>query len=257
MTNLHYLDPHPTGTPAVFLLHGLGANCSSWTLQFEPLIEAGLRPIAPDLPGFGSSPYAGGGWSFKQMAQELASLQAELKTGPLFVIGLSMGGVVAQQFALDFPELVKRLILVSTFCVLRPENLSQWGYFLERLLLVHTIGLKKQAGVVSRRVFPGAGQEMLRKMAEEQIAAADPRAYRAAMRALGLFDAQQRLKKLHLPTLVITGADDSTVSPARQKLLAESIKGARQITIPKAGHAVTIDQHAAFNQAMLEFLIEN
>jgi 3-oxoadipate enol-lactonase len=254
MPKLNFLDPNPSGSPAVFLLHGLGANCASWTLQFEPLIAAGLRPVAPDLPGFGLSAYDGRGWSFKRVARELAELQTELETGPAHWIGLSMGGVIAQEFALNYPERVRKLMLVSTFCVLRPENLSQWGYFAQRLILVHALGLKQQAKVVAKRVFPNPEQETLRQMAEAQIAAADPRAYRAAMRALGLFNARQRLNNLRLPTLVVTGAEDSTVSPARQKMLVEAIPGASQIVIPGGGHGVTIDQFEAFNRAMLNFL---
>ena len=188
------------------------------------------------------------------MARELAELQTELETGPAHWIGLSMGGVIAQEFALNYPEQVRKLMLVSTFCVLQPENLTQWLYFAQRLVLVHTLGLKQQARVVAKRVFPNPEQSALRQMAEEQIAAADPRAYRAAMRALGLFNSRQRLKNLRIPTLVVTGAEDSTVSPARQKMLVEAIPGANQVILPQGGHGVAIDQFEAFNRVMLNFL---
>jgi pimeloyl-ACP methyl ester carboxylesterase len=69
MTKLHFLDPNPTGRPTVLLLHGLGADGSSWTLQLPPLIEAGFRPIAPDAPGFGKSPYDGKGWSVRKLVK--------------------------------------------------------------------------------------------------------------------------------------------------------------------------------------------
>jgi pimeloyl-ACP methyl ester carboxylesterase len=255
MGGLYFLDPNHAGSPAVLLLHGLGANSSSWTLQFDPLIAAGMRPLAPDAPGFGQSRYDGRGWSFKRVAAALAGLLNELHTGPVHVVGLSMGGVIAQQFVFDYPELVRKLVLVSTFSVLRPENLSQWGYFLQRVVVVHTLGLKQQSEIVARRVFPDAGQETLRKMAAEQIESADPRAYRAAMRSLGLFNSQRRLKEIKAPTLVITGECDSTVSPARQKLLADGIPNAKQVIIPNAGHAVAIDQFETFNKALLEFLM--
>lgn len=254
MTNLHFLDPNPAGSPAVLLLHGLGSNGSMWTLQFEALIGLGMRPIAPDVPGFGDSRYDGRGWSLRRVANELASLLDELETGPAHVVGLSMGGVIAQQFALDFPERVCKLALVSTFCVLRPNSLSQWLYFFQRLVVVHLLGLERQSKLVARRVFPGPGQESLREMAAAQIASADPRAYRAAMRALGLFDSRRRLKQIRVPALVITGERDSTVSPARQKTLADGIPGARQVVIPDGGHAVAIDQEAAFNRVLLDFL---
>lgn len=253
-TRLHFLDPHPTGSPAVLLLHGLGANGSMWALQFNDLIAAGYRPIAPDAPGFGDSPYDGRGWNFRRVAADLAALLRELEAGPAYVVGLSMGGVIAQQFALDYPDLVRKLVLVSTFTVLRPSSLSQWLYFFQRLVVVHLVGLEQQSRIVARRVFPAPEQESLRKMATAQIARADPRAYRAAMRYLGLFDSRRRLKEILVPTLVITGERDTTVFPARQKMLADGIPGARQVILPGGGHAVAIDQAEAFNRELLGFL---
>ncbi len=254
MPQLNFLDPHPAGSPAVLLLHGLGANGSMWSLQFDDLIAAGYRPIAPDAPGFGDSPYDGRGWNFGRVAAHLAALLRELETGPAHVVGLSMGGVIAQQFALDYPALTRKLVLVSTFSVLRPSTLSQWLYFLQRLVVVHLVGLEQQSKIVARRVFPLPEQEALRQMAAAQIARADPRAYRAAMRHLGLFDSRRRLNEIRVPTLVITGECDSTVSPARQKFLAEGILNARQVVLPGGGHAVAIDQAEAFNRVLLEFL---
>lgn len=254
MTKLHFLDPHPGGSPAVLLLHGLGANGSMWTLQFDDLIAAGYRSLAPDAPGFGDSPYDGRGWNFRRVAADLAALLRELETGPAHVVGLSMGGVLAQQFALDYPGLVRKLVLVSTFAVLRPRSLSQWLYFLQRLMVVHLAGLEQQSKIVAQRVFPAPEQKSLREMAAAQIARADPRAYRAAMRHLGLFDSRRRLREIRVPTLVISGGHDTTVSPAQQKILAEGIPGARQIVVPEGGHAVAIDQAAAFNRVLLEFL---
>jgi pimeloyl-ACP methyl ester carboxylesterase len=251
---MHFLDPGKPGNPGVLFLHGLGANGTSWALQLDVLIEAGFRPIAPDLPGFGESAYDGCGWNFRRMAALLAELVSELGAAPVHLVGLSMGGVVAQQFTLDHPQLVRSLTLVSTFSVLRPRNFSQWLYFIQRFVVVHTLGLEQQSKLVSRRVFPDPGQEGLRRMAEAQIASADPRAYRAAMRCLGLFDSRKRLGEIKVPTLVISGADDSTVPLERQTRLAESIPGARQVVIPKAGHAPAIDQAEIFNCHLLEFL---
>lgn len=188
------------------------------------------------------------------MAAELAALLQERETGPVHIVGLSMGGVIAQQFALDFPALTRKLVLVSTFSVLRPKDLSQWWYFLQRLLVVHLVGMESQARIVARRVFPHPGQEALREMAAAQIARSDPRAYRAAMRQLAWFDSRPRLHELRVPVLVVTGGRDTTVSPERQRLLAEAIRGARQVLLPEGGHALSIDQAEAFNRVLLEFL---
>lgn len=251
---MHYLDPGNPDNPGVLLLHGLGADGTSWSLQLDALVSAGFRPIAPDLPGFGQSAYDGQGWRFKRVAGLLADLVSGLNAAPVHLVGLSLGGVVAQQFALDYPQHVRKLVLVSTFSVLRPKNFSQWFYFIQRFLVVHTLGLEQQAKLVSKRVFPNPEHAELRRMTEEQIASADPRAYRAAMRCLGLFDSRKRLAAINIPALVITGADDSTVPPAAQTLLAQSIPSARQVVIPNAGHAAAIDQAEIFNRHLLEFL---
>lgn len=256
MTKLHFLDPNPDHAPVVLLLHGLGANASSWSLQFDALGMAGLRSLAPDVPGFGASTYDGRGWSFRRVAVDLADLVKEFNFGPVYVVGLSMGGVIAQQFSLDYPQLVQKLVLVSTFSELRPSSFSQLVYFAQRMLVVHTIGLKVQSKIVSGRIFPKPEQEALREMAEKQIASADPRAYRAAMRNLGLFSSRHRLKEIKAPTLVISGANDTTVDIVHQKMLADGIAGARQVIIPNGGHAVAIDQFEAFNEVLLGFLAE-
>lgn len=256
MTKLHYLDTNPTGNPAVLLLHGLGADASSWTLQIPSLTSAGFRPIAVDIPGFGQSPYDGRGWSIRRVARDAADLLDELQTGPAHVLGLSMGGTVAQQFALDTPHLTRRLVLVSTFAVLRPDNLSGWLYFIQRFFLVNTLGLPAQAKVVAQRVFPDPRHEELRKILVETISRADPRAYRKAMASLGLFNSMKWLSKINAPTLVVTGEDDTTVNPARQRLLVEGIPNVRQVIIPDAGHAVPVDQPDLFNQELVAFLGE-
>ena len=109
--------------------------------------------------------------------------------------------------------------------------------------------------MVARRVFPDPKDQQLREMYLAVVRRADPRAYRRAMTALGLFDSRKRLHEIQAPTLVVTGADDSTVSPARQKLLAQDIPWSRQVIIQNAGHAVSVDQAEQFNQALVEFLL--
>lgn len=253
--NLYYLDPQPDGKPAVLLLHGLGANSSSWQLQMPALVEVGFRPLALDIPGFGRSRLPGK-WSIVRAAAAAAGLLQDLNTGPAFVVGISMGGTVGLQFALDYPQLVKKLVLVNTFAHLRPAQPGGWLYFAWRFVLVHTLGLDTQARFVSKRIFPGTDQEFLRHELIAQISQADPGAYRAAMRSLGLYDARTRLDELKMPVLVVTGEKDTTVPLHVQRDLAEGIPKAHQVKIAGAGHAVTVDQPGAFNAALLDFIQE-
>jgi pimeloyl-ACP methyl ester carboxylesterase len=251
---LHYLDPNPNGHPGVLLLHGLGADATSWTLQLAPLAEAGFRPLALDAPGFGKSPYDGHGWGIQRVVDETAALLRELKTESVHVVGISMGGIIAQQLAFDHPELVEKLVLVNTFSVLRPRTVSRWIYFRLRLLMVQTVGVPRQAKLVARRIFPKPDQEFMRQQLIASISQADPRAYRLAMGSLKNFNSSNKLSTLRMPVLVISGGSDTTVDIQDQKILAQGISGARHVIIPGGGHGVSVDSYETFNRELITFL---
>lgn len=254
MSNIHYLDPGDQNSKPVLLLHGLGVDGSSWVLQFPALISAGFRPIAVDIPGFGNSPIGNKKWNIERVSRDLADFLKVNNYYPVHIVGLSMGGTIAQQITLEFPNLVSRLVLANTFSILRPTTIRGWFYFVQRFLLVQTLGLPVQAIFVAHRIFPSAEQEILRREMISQICKADPRAYRAAMRSLGLFNSRKRLHEIKIPTLVITGAQDTTVQPDHQSKMAGWIPGARQVIMKDAGHAASVEFPDEFNSLLLEFL---
>jgi 3-oxoadipate enol-lactonase len=254
--SISYIDLNPNGKHAILLLHGLGTNGASWQLQFNPLIEAGYRVIAPDLPGFGKSDFTGRRWTMRSVAALLKHLLDRLELSKAVVAGISMGGTIALQFGLDFPQQTERLVLVNTFATLRPDRLNGWYYLLKRFLIVVLRGAPQQASVVAERLFPGPDQAPLRQVLIDQIAQTDRKVYRSAMLGLGLFDARPRLKSLSAPTLVISGKNDSTVPLKNQNALAGDIPGAQRLIVPDAGHAVIVDQPAAFNRGLIAFLTQ-
>lgn len=251
---IHYLDENSSSLKTVLLLHGLGANSQSWLFQTPALHQEGYRTIAPDAPGFGKSTYPGGRATIALFAQPLASLIGSLGLRNVTIVGISMGGTLALQLALDHPEWVSRLVLVNTFAHLNVSSPRVLPYFLLRFILVHTLGIQTQAKAVARRIFPDPDQEILRQGLIEQVIQADPRAYRAAMRALGRFDVRNRLQEIDLPTLVVTGSQDTTVPIEAQNDLAQRIVDAKHIFIEGAGHAVTVEKPDQFNQVLVEFL---
>jgi pimeloyl-ACP methyl ester carboxylesterase len=253
---LHYFQSAKQTRQTILLLHGLGASCASWSLQIPVLEAAGYSILAPDARGFGQSSYPGGNTSIAEMSADFAALLDRLKTGPVDVVGISMGGTHALQLAISRPELVGKLVLVNTFSRLRPSSPNEWFYFAIRFVLVHTLGLNLQAQTVAQRIFPGPEQDEFRKAFLEEIMQADPRGYRAAMRALAGFNADPNLASIHCPTLVITSSDDTTVNPNIQKALVQGIPNARQVLVDNAGHAVIATQAEKFNQILLAFLRE-
>jgi len=251
--SLHYQDANPAGSETVLLLHGLGADSTSWQLQVPALVEAGYRVLVPDLRGFGRSSYPGHS-TIPDMARDVAGLLQQLEIDAVQTVGLSMGGTVALQLALDHAALVQGLVLVNTTARLRPYRLDGWLSYGVRYIALWGMGYHAQARLVARRTFPQAHQEELRQAFCAQILRAHPPAYRAALRALGCFNVQPRLGEIRVPTLVVTGAHDATIAPALQQLLVDGIHEARQIVVADGGHAVSADQPAAFNRLLVEFL---
>jgi 3-oxoadipate enol-lactonase len=250
---IHFLEENRQGAATVLLLHGLGATSGSWQEVMRWLGESGFRVLAPDMPGFGDSSYPGH-TSIAEMARDTAELLERLEAGPAHVVGISLGGTVAQQLALDHPRRVRSLVLINTFARLCPEGLRAWVYFMLRLFLVHTLGLGVQARLVGRYMFPRPEQAELRRQLYEQVIRANPRAYRATMRALWRFDVEERLSEIKTPTLIVTGAQDTTVSPKNQQILVAQIAGARHVAVANANHAVPADQPEEFRRVLAEFL---
>jgi 3-oxoadipate enol-lactonase len=252
--DIHYLDENPAGHASIILFHGLGANCTSWQLQIPALTQAGFRVLAPDTPGFGKSTAPRGDTNIAATTARMAEFIHALKLKSYTAVGISMGGTLALQLALDFPQETNKLVLVNTFAKLQVENLRILPYFFLRMILVHTLGLPTQARAVAKRVFPNPNQEMLRQELINQIVQADIKTYRASMRALGHFDVRDRLHEIKCPTLVVTGDKDSTVPIPNQISLAKAISTAQHIRIPQAGHAAPVEQPDQFNHILLEFL---
>lgn len=253
--SLHVVDSNPRGARAVLFLHGLGADSESWLPQQEALNLAGVRSLAVDLPGFGRSPLpAEADWSLSWAARQVSDWIRSNLSQPVVVVGLSLGGVVAQQLALDSPHVCRGLVLVSTFSRLRPKRWNELAYLAARFAAANLRGVNSQANSVAWRVFPRPEQAGLRAMLVEKIHHADPRAYQSAMRSLLFFNSRKRLKEIHIPVLVISGTQDTTVPVENQMDLLRDIPGAKHVLIEGANHAVNIDQPEEFNRALLEFL---
>lgn len=251
---LYLRDENPSGTACLLLLHGLGVTGDSWQLQIPALLRAGFRVIAPDIRGFGRSAQLPPNPAISAMAADIAALCAQLQIRAVPLVGISMGGTIALQTALDYPELVARLILVNTFACLRPASRRHWSHLLLRFFLAHLISMRRQATLVAQNLFPGPDQEYLRQALIEQVLQANARSYRGVTRSLARFDVRARLKELQMPVLVISGEYDRTVPLDCQKQLALGIPNARHVIIPDAGHGLIIEKPDEFNSVLLDFL---
>ncbi len=251
---IHYQDFNSNGNPDVLLLHGLGANSESWQLQSPALADAGYHVIVPDMRGFGQSTYPGGQNNPRVMAGDMVKLMQGLSSEKFHLVGISLGGTVALELVSARPEMVKSLVITNSFAILRPKQISLWLFYLIRVLLVHLVGIETQADYVAERLFPNPDQAILRGAFKEQICQSNPSGYRSTMRSLAFFDVRAGVTEIQVPTLVITGENDTVVPPKSQAELARLIPGSQHKIIKDTGHAVTVEKPDRYNQLLLEFL---
>ncbi len=254
MPKLYVDDPAPQNKNIILLIHGLGSDSTSWEFQVPPLIEAGYRPISIDVPGFGKSSFAGYPWTVRKASRIVIRELVDQLPSPFVLVGLSMGGTLAQTIYHLRPDKVKKMVLVSTFSRLRPAPGKNLPYLLRRLAQVSVGNIQKQAKTVADRLFPGQDQKFLHDYLMQQIATANPKVYRQCMVSLGLFNGRAWMRKCHIPVLVISGAADTTVTLKNQTRLARGIPGCEHIIIHGGGHAVSVDHVAEFNHFLLDFV---
>lgn len=220
------------------------------------LIQAGLRPIAIDVPGFGRSGFDGFPWTVRKASLIVVRELIDRLPSSTIIVGLSMGGTVAQTIYHYRAEKISKMVLVSTFARLRPTPGKNLPYLLRRLAQVSVGNIQKQAKTVADRLFPGEDQKFLHDYLYEQVAHANPKVYRQCMISLGVFNSRIWMKKCKVPVLVISGSVDSTVTLKNQVRLAKLIPNCEHIIITGGGHAVSVDHTSEFNHHLLKFILQ-
>ena len=248
---LYYLEAG-SGQP-VLLLHGLGSCGDDWLFQ-TPILAECCRVIAPDLRGHGQSSPLRGPIRVAQLAADIAGLMDGLGLASAHIVGLSLGGLVGQQLAIDFPHKVQRLILVNTFAHLWPTSWREFYTLLRRAIVSTLLPLNRTARVVAADLFPRPDQAQIRQAVLERVGTNDLTSYRSLIGAIRRFDTRRALHRIHAPILVITGDRDRIVPRGCQLQLVGGLPNVRWKTVRDSGHATPIDQPAEFNRMVLEFL---
>lgn len=243
------------GSPIVFV-HGFPLSRGCWRPQID-ILSSSYRCIAPDLRGFGtseSSPGEVGPVSMDRYADDLAGLIDALGTGPVILVGHSMGGYVALAFARRHPEVLRGLALVATRAGADSPEAAE--------------GRRKTARVVQSSGIQSVIDGMTPKLvAEDNASESVLEAVRGFMEPasadgvvgalLGMADRPDStpgLAEISVPTLVATGAEDAIISPSESESLAQAIPGARLRVIADAGHFVAFEKPEDFNRELEDWL---
>ena len=235
--------------PALLLLHGIGSNSRSFR-HLSELADA-YDVIAWDAPGYGRSDDPPHALSMAENADAAARLLDELTIERAHVLGVSMGGVIAQLLYHRRPLRVASLILVDTTAGgSSPERLRQ------RLDAIDHLGPRRLAEQrAPQLVRPDAPAALVEELTDI-MAEVRPAGYRAAALALAATDLTRLLPNISVPTLVMHGEDDAIVPLATGRELAAAIPGAQLHVIAKAGHVSNQERPGAFNAAVRAFLRE-
>jgi pimeloyl-ACP methyl ester carboxylesterase len=246
-----YYEKRGSGEP-VLLIHGLGSSTEDWEYQVERLASR-YTVVSYDVRGHGQTGKPRGRYSVAQFASDAAGLIERLGLGPVHVHGISMGGMIAFQLAVDKPELVRSLTIVNSGPEMILRTMRQRIAIYQRFVIVRLMGMRKMGEVLSKVLLPTPEQEKLRETFVERWARNNPGAYLRALRALIGWSVSARLGTIRCPTLILT-ADQDYTPVAYKEFYMKAIPGARLVVVPDARHMLPVERPEPYNDAVMEFL---
>lgn len=234
--------------PVLVLGSSIGTSHRLWDPQLPGLVRD-YRVLRFDLPGHDGKAAPAGPYAVADLAAEVLGVIDDLGITGFGYCGLSMGGAIGQQLALDHPDRVTGLVLVCTSATFGASP-QPWQ---ERAARVRAEGTGFLPELARGRWFvldapvPPHGRELLEAQTE-----LDPEGYAACCEALAAFDSRPALGRIQPPTRVVAGADDLATPVAMAEELAAGIPGADLVVLPHAAHLANVEQPAAVLQAMRE-----
>ena len=237
-------------TPLLFL-HGVGGGHHAWEAQLPYFSSLGYPSHAWDQPGYGHSPVVDP-YDLEHVCASLARLIQELSNEPVVLIGHSMGGLVAQEAYVRYPQLIKALSL----CFTSPAFAGGNSEFTKKFIAarIDPLDQGKTMADIAAKLIPTMGSNS--KLAEQIMAGVPPDTYRKAVHLLTTFDRRKELADIKVPTLLIAGSEDKTAPPAMMEKMAGKIPSAEYVLLQDCGLLGPMDQPDAFNDA-LHFFLKN
>ena len=251
-----YYEVHGAGPRTLVLIRGLGSNLLAWYAQIDVLSQH-YKCVVFDNRGAGRTDKPDAPYSIKQMADDAAGLMDALGIGRAALLGISMGGMIAQEFAINHQEKLSCLILGCTHFGGARRRADAAGNPRRDCGGIQRDSAAAEAGAtggVLRRHYrapPRSGRE--RQSHPRAVCDSAVRVGAAGSGQPRTFDASARLGQIHVPTMVMTGREDRLVMPQNAKLIADRIPGAVLKELP-GGHLFMSEYPEQFNRAVIDFI---
>jgi len=236
--SLYYEIEGEPDTPSLLLITGLGGDHRGWG-AFSSLLRKSYRVISFDNRDSGLSQRAEYAYAVQDMAKDVVGLLGELDIASTRVVGYSLGGAIAQEMAISFPQLVDRLVLLATYDAADPRGAALFRGFASlrrdlprdeyvRLTLPWAYTYKEYE-------IPGLIEQVVKDVLEDSLFQ-ETEAYERQMEATITFNSRDRLHRIACPTLLIFGEED-VMTPLRfARELVRGIKDSRLVTLEGTGH---------------------
>ena len=252
---IHFDLLGPPDGPLVCLAHSLSSDSGIWAEQVPPLLAAGWRVLRVDMRGHGGSGAPAGPYRMEELAGDIIAVLDFLCAPHMHFVGLSIGGMIGQQLAIDHGDRLHSLMLTGTSPKAVPGPPEMWP---DRFGAIRAAGsVEPIADATMTRWFTQAFRprhvsrwQQVRAM----IANTDPEGYIASAEAIIAFDVLARLPQVRTETLVVCGDDDPGTPAEGNRLIARLIQGARYEEIACARHIPMVEHPELFSRIMQGWL---
>ena len=252
---IHYDLVGPATAETVCFTHSLASDGGMWAEQLQPLLAAGWRVLRLDMRGHGGSDPVPGDYTMAQLADDVAFALEALELPQVHYIGLSIGGMLGQAFAIAYGAKLKSAMLCDTSPQTMPNAQEAWAPRIAAVKKANSVA--PLADGTMERWFteafkprnPGRWKEI-----HSTIGGTTAAGYLGCAAAILNFDFVPKLAQIKVPTLVVCGDEDPGTPPAGNKLIAAHIPGARYEGIAQARHFPNVEQPDAFNRIMMNWL---
>ena len=249
-----YYEVHgKEGLPWLVLSHSLACSTRMWDEQIAAFQDK-YRILPYDTRGHGQTQAPAGLYTLEQLADDLKALLDALKISRAHYCGLSMGGMIGQTFALKYPGIFTSLVLADTTSRMPAEALPTWQ---DRIRIAQEKGMQPLVEPTLARWFTEPYRKAQPKTMQRVgnlIGSTPVPGYVGCCHAIPKINLTARLKEIRTPILIIVGEDDPGTPVAMSKEIHENAPGSKLVVVPKAAHLSNIEQPAAFNRALDEFL---